>query len=151
MCVYRTDGKFYLIGGKGDQPTNVYDPTTNTWSQVSNLPLETHHLQPVVFDDKIYLVDAMTGKFLDEMLLPNRIWGWSKREVALVQDVEAIRMSGTEHFKFYNGNKEIEISKKKLEPNTMRLERLQGNGNRWLLSQLQPQVSRLLTLVEACQ
>jgi len=39
-------------------------------------------------------------------------------------------MSGTEHFKFYNGNKEIEISKKKLEPNTMRLERLQGNGNR---------------------
>jgi len=71
MCVYRTDGKFYLIGGKGDKPTNVCDPTTNKRSQVSNPPLEIHHPQPVVFDEKIYLVGTMTGKFLDEMLWPN--------------------------------------------------------------------------------
>jgi hypothetical protein len=66
-------GKFYLIGGRGINPVNVFDPETETWETMGNPPLEMHHFQAVVYDDAIFLVGAMTGSYPSEKPLEN-IW-----------------------------------------------------------------------------
>ncbi|HMQ06602.1 MAG TPA: kelch repeat-containing protein [Saprospiraceae bacterium] len=63
-------GKFYLIGGRGYRPVDIYDPAENKWTQGSQPPLEIHHFQPVVFRDKIVIVGAMTGLYPNELPLP---------------------------------------------------------------------------------
>ncbi|MFY0628419.1 MAG: galactose oxidase [Reichenbachiella sp.] len=65
--------KFYLIGGRGINPVNVFDPKTNQWETKGKTPLEIHHFQPVVYNDAIYFVGAMTGKYPVETPLEN-IW-----------------------------------------------------------------------------
>ncbi|MGB0371351.1 MAG: Kelch repeat-containing protein [Opitutales bacterium] len=57
------DGLFYLIGGRGMPPVSIYDPEKNTWRNASKPPIEIHHLQPVVYEGKIYILGAMTGRF----------------------------------------------------------------------------------------
>ncbi|MEZ5366849.1 MAG: kelch repeat-containing protein [Bryobacterales bacterium] len=64
-------GKLYLIGGRGEKPVNVYDPKTNRWSEAAAPPMEIHHFQPVVFDRKIYVLGALTGKYPHETPVPN--------------------------------------------------------------------------------
>ena len=59
-------GKLYLIGGRRVNPVNVYDPKTNAWTAKSKPPIELHHFQAVVFEKKIFLVGAFTGKFPNE-------------------------------------------------------------------------------------
>jgi len=66
-------GKFYLIGGRGVNPVNVFDPVTNMWKQKSKSPLQIHHFQAVVYNDAIYLVGAMSGVYPTEPPLDN-IW-----------------------------------------------------------------------------
>jgi len=65
--------KFYLIGGRGINPVNVFDPKTNIWNQKKNSPVEMHHFQAVVYKDAIYIVGAMTGKYPSEKPLEH-IW-----------------------------------------------------------------------------
>jgi N-acetylneuraminic acid mutarotase len=65
--------KFYLIGGRGINPVNVFDPQTNSWETKNNTPLEIHHFQAVVYGNAIYLTGAMTGKYPKETPLEN-IW-----------------------------------------------------------------------------
>lgn len=65
--------KFYLIGGRGVNPVNVFDPKTNTWETKNKSPMEIHHFQAVVYDDVIYLVGAMTGFYPKELPL-DCIW-----------------------------------------------------------------------------
>ncbi len=65
--------KFYLMGGRGLKPVNVYDPATNKWADQSAPPIEFHHFQPVVYNEKIYMICAMTGPFPKETGLPNVI------------------------------------------------------------------------------
>jgi len=59
-------GKLYLMGGRRINPTSVFDPNTNTWTEKSVTPIELHHFQPVVFNDAIYLIGAMTGTWPNE-------------------------------------------------------------------------------------
>ncbi len=66
-------GKFYLLGGIGINPVNVFDPETETWETRGNPPFEMHHFQAVVHDDAIFLVGAMTGSYPSEKPLEN-IW-----------------------------------------------------------------------------
>ena len=66
-------GKFYLIGGRGINPVNVYDPQTNKWETKSKSPFEMHHFQAVTYSDAIYLVGTMTGKYPNETPVEN-IW-----------------------------------------------------------------------------
>jgi len=66
-------GKFYLIGGRGMNPVNVFDPRTNRWETKSTPPIELHHFQAVVYNDAIYLVGAMTGGYPTEKPVEN-IW-----------------------------------------------------------------------------
>jgi N-acetylneuraminic acid mutarotase len=64
MVAYK--GKLYLMGGRRINPTSVFDPNTNTWTEKSTTPIELHHFQPVVFNDAIYLIGAMTGTWPNE-------------------------------------------------------------------------------------
>jgi len=66
-------GKFYLLGGRGINPVNVFDPKTNHWETKGRSPMEIHHFQPVVYGDAIYIIGAMTGKYPTETPLEN-IW-----------------------------------------------------------------------------
>ena len=65
------EDKFYLLGGRGDKVTSIYDTKTNTWSEGAKPPLEMHHMQPVIWDDKIYILGAMTGPYPGETPIPN--------------------------------------------------------------------------------
>lgn len=58
--------KFYLIGGRGIKPVNVFDPETNTWESKSKSPIELHHFQALVYENSILLVGAMTGPYPNE-------------------------------------------------------------------------------------
>jgi len=66
-------GKFYLMGGRGINPVDVFDPSTNSWESKSNSPMEIHHFQAVVYHDAIYLMGAMSGHYPKETPLDN-IW-----------------------------------------------------------------------------
>lgn len=59
-------GKFYLIGGRGERPVDVYEPQTNEWSQATGAPTEIHHFQAAAVDGMIYVLGAWTGGFPDE-------------------------------------------------------------------------------------
>ena len=59
-------GRFYMIGGRESQRIDRFDPQTRTWTKMAaNTPL-IHHFQPVVWDNKIYMVGAMTGGYPTE-------------------------------------------------------------------------------------
>lgn len=63
--------KFYLIGGRGMNPVNVFDPATNTWETKGKAPVEIHHFQAVVYGNAIYIAGAMTGGYPKEKPLEN--------------------------------------------------------------------------------
>jgi N-acetylneuraminic acid mutarotase len=66
-------GKVYLIGGRGNNPVNIYDPQSNSWTSVSGAGLEMHHFQAVVYNDKIYVMGAFNGGWGNEVPIPN-VW-----------------------------------------------------------------------------
>ncbi|MCX7267753.1 MAG: hypothetical protein NTU75_04480 [Sphingomonadales bacterium] len=61
--------KLYLLGGRRIQPVDIYDPATKTWTEGKAPPVETHHFQPVVWENKIWLPGAMTGGYPRERAL----------------------------------------------------------------------------------
>ena len=65
------DGKFYLIGGRGERPVDIYDPENKTWSKGQAPPLEMHHFQAVSNEGKVYVMGALTGGYPDEQPIPN--------------------------------------------------------------------------------
>lgn len=65
--------KFYLLGGRGVNPVNVFDPATNTWETKAKSPMEIHHFQAVVYGEAIYLMGAMKGGYPKETPMEN-IW-----------------------------------------------------------------------------
>tara|TARA_R110002096_G_scaffold305242_1_gene500122 strand:- start:5142 stop:6083 length:942 start_codon:yes stop_codon:yes gene_type:complete len=85
-CAFvEVNGFFYLLGGRGLKPTEIYDKRTKKWTQGSKPPIEIHHFQAVNYNDDIYIIGAMTGKYphekpLDKILIfkPGEdkwIWG----------------------------------------------------------------------------
>lgn len=65
--------KFYLLGGRGIRPVSIYDPQAKTWSEGKQPPVEIHHFQPVVYDNKVYIIGALTGQYPGETPLPRVI------------------------------------------------------------------------------
>jgi len=61
--------KIYLLGGRRLQPVDILDPATGVWSNGATPPVEVHHFQPVVWENKIWLVGAMTGGYPRERAL----------------------------------------------------------------------------------
>ncbi|WP_020570750.1 Kelch repeat-containing protein [Neolewinella persica] len=62
--------KAYLLGGRRINPVDILDLNTMTWTAGADSPVEIHHFQPVVYQDEIYLMGAMTGKYPGETPLP---------------------------------------------------------------------------------
>lgn len=58
--------QLYLLGGRRIQPVDIFDLATQTWREGKAPPVETHHFQPVVWEGKIWLPGAMTGKYPHE-------------------------------------------------------------------------------------
>jgi len=65
------NGLFYLLGGRGIKPVDVFNPATNTWQQKGKSPFEIHHFQAVAYKNFIYMVGGMTGGFPHEKPLDN--------------------------------------------------------------------------------
>ena len=64
--------KFYLMGGRGGiTPVEAYDPATQDWSFVTDVPREIHHFQAVEHDGLIYAIMAMKGSGSNEVGLDN--------------------------------------------------------------------------------
>jgi hypothetical protein len=59
-------GKFYLLGGYGIAPIDIYDPTTKRWSKGAAPPVEMHHFQAERYGEQIYVLGAFTGIYPDE-------------------------------------------------------------------------------------
>jgi N-acetylneuraminic acid mutarotase len=64
-------GRLYLLGGRGIQPVDIYDPKTGSWSAGAAPPIEIHHFQAVVWQNRIYVVGAMTGRYPTETPIGN--------------------------------------------------------------------------------
>ena len=61
-----SNGKYYLMGGRGNRKTSEYDPQANTWTDLALPPFEMHHFQAAAIGDTIYVIGAYTGNFPDE-------------------------------------------------------------------------------------
>lgn len=62
---------FYLLGGRGERPVNIYNPSTDTWTTGAVPPIPLHHLQAVTYEGKIYVIGAFTGGYPGETPVPN--------------------------------------------------------------------------------
>ena len=68
----KAGARFYLIGARqAPQPVESFDPVTRTWKTGAVSPVIMHHFQPVVFDNKIYVLGALTGSGRGEPPLPD--------------------------------------------------------------------------------
>lgn len=63
--------KLILLGGRGAKETSVFDLKERLWLVASSPPIEMHHFQTVNYEDKLYVIGAMTGKYPDETPVPN--------------------------------------------------------------------------------
>ena len=55
--------KYYLLGGRGIKPTDVYDPQTQTWTEAAATPVELHHFQAVAYDGLVLVLGAFSGPY----------------------------------------------------------------------------------------
>lgn len=62
----RVGERFYLLGGRGIRPVSIYDTQTGAWAEGTEPPIEMHHFQPVVYNNKVYCISAMTGGWPNE-------------------------------------------------------------------------------------
>lgn len=60
------DGLFYLIGGRGTRPIQVFDPDNETWTDTKSETKDIHHFQARGYGGKIYLLGALTGNYPNE-------------------------------------------------------------------------------------
>lgn len=62
----RAGNLFYLLGGRGTDPVDVYDPVAQSWSSRSQIPTEMHHFQAVEMDGLVYVIGAFEGGCCNE-------------------------------------------------------------------------------------
>lgn len=62
----RVGAKFYLLGGRSIRSVSIYNTELGSWSLGAKPPIELHHFQPVVYDNKVYCISAMTGEWPTE-------------------------------------------------------------------------------------
>jgi len=87
---------FYLIGGRGIKPVEVFDPKTNSWQRKGNTPVEMNHFQAVTYKNKVYVVGGMYGHFPHEKTYENiYIYDPQKDEWQKGPEMPANRMRGS--------------------------------------------------------
>lgn len=63
--------KGYLIGGRGIKTVDEFDPNLLTWRPLQKSPIELHHFQPTVWQNKIVIAGALTGGYPAETPVKN--------------------------------------------------------------------------------
>jgi len=97
-------GKFFLIGGRHENPVDIFDPKTRSWTKGAVPPLEIHHFQPVALGDKIYVVQAMTGPYPRETPVPYvLIYDPAKDQWTKGPDIPAERRRGSSGVVVHDG------------------------------------------------
>jgi large repetitive protein len=66
----RVGARFYLVGGRGERPIEIFDPITRTWTTGAAAPMELHHFQAVEYEGRVYVLGAMTGRYPTEPPVP---------------------------------------------------------------------------------
>jgi N-acetylneuraminic acid mutarotase len=66
-----SEGLFYLLGGEGIHPVNIYNHESGQWRRGAAPPLEMHHFQAISFRGKIYVVGGLTGTYPDVVPIEN--------------------------------------------------------------------------------
>lgn len=72
------NNKGYLIGGRGIKPVDEFDPNKLTWRVLEKSPIELHHFQPSVWQNKIVVAGAMTGGYPSEKPVENIYYFYPK-------------------------------------------------------------------------
>ncbi|WP_265990643.1 putative Ig domain-containing protein [Larkinella insperata] len=62
--------RFYLIGGRGIKPVQVYDPVARSWTNAAAPPIDMHHFQAVTLEGLVYVAGALTGTYPAEPSVP---------------------------------------------------------------------------------
>ncbi len=83
----RVGKRFFLLGGRGVKPVDILDPQTAVWKTGARPPLEIHHFQPVVWQNRILIAGAMTGPYPHETSLERILiydpqidaWSWGAK------------------------------------------------------------------------
>jgi len=60
------NSKLLLVGGRGDKHTEVLDLNSKTWSQLPKPPIEMHHITPVAYQNDVWVITGLTGKYPNE-------------------------------------------------------------------------------------
>lgn len=63
--------KFYLLGGRGMKPIDIYDPVARKWTQGAQPPFEMHHFQAIEYQGLLYVMGALNGGWPFETPIPN--------------------------------------------------------------------------------
>lgn len=93
-----------LIGGRRINSTDVFDVESSSWVSRSPTPLELHHFQPVVIDNAVYIVGAMTGGWPHETPVENVIIYYPDEDRYEIGDtIPADRRRGGAGAVVYNG------------------------------------------------
>jgi hypothetical protein len=88
--------KLVLLGGRGIKPTEIYDIKTQIWTKSVETPIEIHHLQAVTYNDEVYVMMAMTGKYPHETPIPNiYIFNLEKGEWRVGPEIPKDRLRGS--------------------------------------------------------
>ena len=65
------NGKLYLMGGD-DTAVESFDPATLTWTKKAKSPVAMNHIQPVAFQNKVYVLEAFSeGGFPNQKSMAN--------------------------------------------------------------------------------
>ncbi|WP_395339814.1 DUF5060 domain-containing protein [Ningiella sp. W23] len=93
-----------LMGGRRDQAIEHYDLASNTWQQHFTPSQELHHFQPVSFQDEIYIIGALTGKWPEEDAVDHvLIYNPSEDALRKSHPIPAARKRGAAGLVEYNG------------------------------------------------
>ncbi len=96
--------KIILIGGRRINPTDIFDTRSYTWEAKSAPLIELHHFQPVVIDDAIYIVGAMTGGWPTETPVGRVVVYYPERDEYVYKDpIPEHRRRGGAGAAVYNG------------------------------------------------
>jgi len=63
------NGKLYMLGGRGNRQVNRYDPATNRWENLGTPAIEMSHFQPVIYDNKIFVIGALDCCYPSESVI----------------------------------------------------------------------------------
>ena len=95
--------KFYLLGGRGSKPVEVYNYNSKTWSTASAPPVQLHHFQAVELNGLIYVVGAFTGNYPNETPVPSvYIYDPVANTWHVGMDIPAARRRGSAGVVVYN-------------------------------------------------